>query len=348
MAKSPLELNGHAVRADASARSGGTREQGEDLTEALAALLAASIARVPEPQRQSERNAAAIPSVDASVLVSRQLLAAALPQLHGEPMPMPAAGRAMLPPGTTGEMQFLDVYDEDDALMPIPSTWREPPVAADDGWWRQQMWAAVIGLAVGLAVVIPAVVYIGSLRGTDSKTTVAAVRADATAPVERMLLQPRVSTAAVTMPEPAVKPEPVTLTSPPPSLQTPPAVTPTVDIPTPPLPQAPVTSSIDFRPEPPAIAAAPPVRSQGEEILAIAARRISTGDIKGAREILLSAEVEGLGPAVFALAETYDPNMLAAWGTRGLSSDAVRARALYRKALGLGVAHAQTRLDALK
>ena len=117
MAKSPLELNGHAVRADASARSGGTREQGEDLTEALAALLAASIARVPEPQHRSERNAAAIPSVDASVLVSRQLLGAALPQLHGEPMPMPAAGRAMLPPGTTGEMQFLDVYDEDDALM---------------------------------------------------------------------------------------------------------------------------------------------------------------------------------------------------------------------------------------
>jgi TPR repeat protein len=51
---------------------------------------------------------------------------------------------------------------------------------------------------------------------------------------------------------------------------------------------------------------------------------------------------------LFALAETYDPNMLAAWGTRGVTADVARARALYQKALGLGVASAQNRLDALK
>jgi TPR repeat protein len=40
--------------------------------------------------------------------------------------------------------------------------------------------------------------------------------------------------------------------------------------------------------------------------------------------------------------------MLAAWGSRGVSADVARARALYRKALNLGVANAQHRLDALR
>ena len=51
---------------------------------------------------------------------------------------------------------------------------------------------------------------------------------------------------------------------------------------------------------------------------------------------------------MFALAETYDPNMLAAWGTRGVAADVAKARALYRKALSLGAERAQVRLDALR
>jgi hypothetical protein len=50
----------------------------------------------------------------------------------------------------------------------------------------------------------------------------------------------------------------------------------------------------------------------------------------------------------FALAETYDPNMLTAWGVRGVAADIARARALYRKALSFGVATAHARLEALK
>ena len=68
----------------------------------------------------------------------------------------------------------------------------------------------------------------------------------------------------------------------------------------------------------------------------------------GAREVLGAAEEASQGPASFALAETYDPNMLAAWGSRGVAADVAKARALYRKALNLGVAHAQVRLEALK
>jgi hypothetical protein len=85
-----------------------------------------------------------------------------------------------------------------------------------------------------------------------------------------------------------------------------------------------------------------------EEILAQAARRVGNGDVAGAREILAAAEGGAQGPVTFALAETYDPNMLAAWGTRGISSDVVKAKALYRKAEELGIPRAHTRLDALE
>ena len=48
----------------------------------------------------------------------------------------------------------------------------------------------------------------------------------------------------------------------------------------------------------------------------------------------LLAANEGLasGALVFALAETYDPNMLAAWGVRGVTADVMKAKALYFKA----------------
>jgi hypothetical protein len=84
-----------------------------------------------------------------------------------------------------------------------------------------------------------------------------------------------------------------------------------------------------------------------EEVLAQADRRRVSGDITGAREILEAAEGGAQGPVTFALAETYDPNMLAAWGSRGVAGDAERAKALYRKALQLGYPRASMRLEAL-
>ena len=84
-----------------------------------------------------------------------------------------------------------------------------------------------------------------------------------------------------------------------------------------------------------------------DELLAQAAQRIEVGDVTAARELLIGANDGEQGAILFSLAETYDPNMLAAWGTRGMVADAVKARALYRKALDLGIARAQNRLDAL-
>ena len=86
---------------------------------------------------------------------------------------------------------------------------------------------------------------------------------------------------------------------------------------------------------------------QIEMLLVRARQRIEGGDIAGAREIL-GADGAGSAPLIFALAETYDPNMLAAWGSRGVSADVQKARALYAKALDLGYGRAMARLDALK
>jgi hypothetical protein len=101
---------------------------------------------------------------------------------------------------------------------------------------------------------------------------------------------------------------------------------------------------------PPVVTAARHVdlnKARTDELLMRTARTIEMGDVTAARELLVGANDGEQGAILFALAETYDPNMLAAWGTRGVEADAVKARALYRKAFDLGVARAQNRLDAL-
>jgi len=92
----------------------------------------------------------------------------------------------------------------------------------------------------------------------------------------------------------------------------------------------------------------PAVQVQSNDLIAQALRRVENGDVAGAREMLAAAVDDTQGRVAFALAETYDPNMLLAWGTRGVVADVARARALYRKALNLGVASAHGRLEALK
>jgi hypothetical protein len=85
-----------------------------------------------------------------------------------------------------------------------------------------------------------------------------------------------------------------------------------------------------------------------DEVIAQAARRIEAGNVAAARELLEGTDDDARGAVAFALAETFDPNMLAAWGTRGVAADVTKAQALYRKALRQGMARAQARLDALK
>ena len=84
------------------------------------------------------------------------------------------------------------------------------------------------------------------------------------------------------------------------------------------------------------------------QILAVAERFIATGDILAARAMLTDTAAAGDPRALFALAETYDPNLLASWSAGNIDPSPSYARLLYDAALRAGMPDAQTRLDALK
>ena len=71
------------------------------------------------------------------------------------------------------------------------------------------------------------------------------------------------------------------------------------------------------------------------------------GDIAAVRLILESGADSGHGPALFELAETYDPATLSAWRTFGTKGDVAKARELYLRAEEAGVVEATERLRNL-
>ena len=83
-------------------------------------------------------------------------------------------------------------------------------------------------------------------------------------------------------------------------------------------------------------------------LMARASVLLSQGNVGAARIVLDRAAETGSAPALFALAETYDPFVLAAWGTFGTQGDAAKARELYAKALAGGMQEAKDRLNALR
>lgn len=75
---------------------------------------------------------------------------------------------------------------------------------------------------------------------------------------------------------------------------------------------------------------------------------LAQGDIGAARIVLERAAETGSASALFALAETFDPGVLTAWGTVGTQADVARAGDLYAKALAGGVEAAKDRLAILR
>jgi hypothetical protein len=81
--------------------------------------------------------------------------------------------------------------------------------------------------------------------------------------------------------------------------------------------------------------------------MALARRKIQQGDIAAARRLLERASDSDKAEAWFALAETYDPKMLAQWGVLGVKPDREKAKILYGKAKTLGDQGARERLLAI-
>lgn len=82
-------------------------------------------------------------------------------------------------------------------------------------------------------------------------------------------------------------------------------------------------------------------------LVSTAERMLAEGNVIAARELLGRAALAGDSGARFALAETFDPNVLAAWGVRGVSADPGTARLLYEQAMAAGDQRAERRLKAL-
>jgi len=89
-------------------------------------------------------------------------------------------------------------------------------------------------------------------------------------------------------------------------------------------------------------------KAEAARLIARASALLGQGNIGAARIVLERAAETGNASALFALAETYDPLSLSAWGTFGTQGDAAKAQELYAKALAGGVHEAGDRLNALR
>lgn len=329
--------------ADSSTQSLDIRSGTANLTQELAQLLAASIAQGQPAKRPPTGAGSELASLAALVSASQNQRSVSptfrdgLSALSYTPPPPSAPASALQAPAvsmqhTGGGLQLAEHHD--DEPMPIPSTWRQPIASDDERWYRQQVGAAVLGLVAGLVVVIPAVLWLsGWLGGPQTRTTTTARQQ----PVEQTPIKTAEVKPVKVQVRPVERPERTETAS----QYSTAAVNPGVQA----EPQRPL---VERTPIAIPVPRAEPPRPRIEDLLAQAERRIENGDIPGARELLVAVEGSAPGPAAFALAETYDPNMLAAWGTRGVAADVAKAKALYIRALDLGVSRAQMRLEQLR
>ena len=82
---------------------------------------------------------------------------------------------------------------------------------------------------------------------------------------------------------------------------------------------------------------------EAAKLIALASALLSQGNIGAARIVLERASESGNAKASFMLAETYDPVILSAWGTRGTRGEAAKAREYYAKAHTGGIQEAKHR-----
>jgi hypothetical protein len=110
----------------------------------------------------------------------------------------------------------------------------------------------------------------------------------------------------------------------------------------------------EIRPDEASLPVAPPTAprrglrsNEVASYMALARSKIQQGDIAAARRLLERASDSDKAEVWFALAETYDPKMLAQWGVLGVKPDREKAKTLYGKAKALGDQGARERLLAI-
>ena len=220
---------------------------------------------------------------------------------------------------------------------PMPISWLSPVKPQPPNAIMRHLSGAALGLTVGLAIAVPAVLWqkgridpIGSLSHIAANFGLAEA-----APKASSMTKVRAPAVEVVRAVPRSVEAPVTVTPPVPvAVAEPPAA---------------VSASVAALK--PALAEPTPEQteaSKAEALLEDARRLIGEGDFRTARSVLEDQAVSGLAAARFLLAETYDPNYLAARGVRSVRAEVPRAIELYRLALDDGIEAARQRISALR
>lgn len=213
---------------------------------------------------------------------------------------------------------FTELPYDDDEPLEMPSAFRAAP-APQGSWLAQQLKTGLLGFVLGLVLVLPTVLWLtGRLNDPAAMLRSAAVQQPAVIRKVEPVEVPKTEVVATRPVETASR-----------------AIAGTDQ-----------TAAI----QQPAARPDPEKRKQEEAdaLLERAREMIGDGNMLRAREILGDALLADNPRGAFALAETYDPNILAATGARDVRAEVERARTLYAKALAGGVAAAENRLNALK
>jgi hypothetical protein len=229
---------------------------------------------------------------------------------------VPSKQGAALPAPTS--TSYTELPYEDDEPLTMPSAFRATPVK-QSSWFVHQLKAGLLGMTLGFALVLPTVLWLTGRLG------------DPTALSRSTVMQTPV-VEQKTEPAPEQKTEVV-------------AVRPVETV----SRAAAGADQVAVIQQP--VAGPDPEKRRREEVeglLERAREMIGDGNMLRAREILGDALLADNPHGAFALAETYDPNILAATGARDVRAEVERARTLYVKALAGGVTAAENRLNALK
>lgn len=236
----------------------------------------------------------------------------------------------------------FDLDEQEERLRmpePMPASWLSPVQPQPPSAVMRHLSSAALGLTVGLVLAVPAVLWQkGRIDPMASFAHVAANFGLAAA-------SPKASVMTAEAREPTVEVVRATPRS---------VAVPGVEVVMPkPVVASPemIAASASVAALRPAVAELTPAQIQAAKadgLMDDARRLMGDGDFRAARSVLEDQAVAAMPTARFLLAETYDPNYLAARGVRSVRAEVPRAVELYREALDGGIEAARQRISALR